>query len=44
VGWKNDLLSIDAKLPTLKVQIKILVTSLPRAVTAFEAGPAGHFS
>ena len=41
--WKNDLLSIDAKLPTLKAQIKILVISLPRTVAAFEADPAGHF-
>ena len=42
--WENDLLSKDAKLPTLKAQIKILVISLPRAVTVFEAAPAGHFS
>ena len=41
--WTNNLLSIDAKLPTLNAQIKILVTSLLRTVTAFEAEPAGHF-
>ena len=41
--WTNNLLSIDAKLPTLKAQIKILVTSLPKTVAAFEADPAGHF-
>ena len=38
VSWKNDLLSKDPKLPTLKAQIQMLVTSLPRTVTAFEPG------
>merc|ERR1711917_203609 len=35
---KNDLLSKDPKLPTLKAQIQMLVTSLPKTVTAFEPG------
>ena len=38
VSWKNDLLSKDPKLPTLKAQIQMLVTSLPKTVTAFEPG------
>ena len=42
VSSKNDLLSKDAKLPTLTPQIEILVTSLPRTVTAFKAGPRFH--
>ena len=35
---KNDLLSRDPKLPTLKAQILMLVTSLPKTMTAFEPG------
>ena len=38
VSWNNDLLSKDPKLPTLKAQTQMLVTSLPRTVTAFEPG------
>jgi len=38
VSWKNDLLSNDPKLPTFKAQIQMLVTSLPKTVTAFEPG------
>ena len=38
VSRKNDLLSKDPKLPTLKAQIEMLVTSLPKTVTAFEPG------
>ena len=38
----KDLLSKISKVPTLTAQIRMLVIFLPRTMTAFEPGSAGH--
>ena len=44
LSWQNNLLSEILKLPTLQVQIQMLVVSLPMKTTAFEASSAGYLS